>query len=294
MTIDLSRLPAPNVIDALDYESIFGAMLADLQSRDPGYAALVESDPAYKILQVAAYRELILRQRINSAARAVMLAYATDADLDQIGANYGVPRLLIAPGNPAAIPPVADTWETDPDYRYRIQLSMAAYSVAGPQDAYLFHALSADGRVRHVKADSPAPGEVVVTVLGRDGDGSPPADLLAAVDARLSDKTVRPLTDHVTVRAATIVPFTVAATLVFYVGPDSAVAMSAATAALAAYLDSVRKIGHDITRSGIFAARHQPGVQRVNLASPAADIVIDELSAGHCTSITLANGGTDE
>ncbi len=32
-----------------------------------------------------AYREVIWRQRVNEAARAVMLAYATGADLDQIG-----------------------------------------------------------------------------------------------------------------------------------------------------------------------------------------------------------------
>lgn len=70
--------------------------------------------------------------------------------------------------------------------------------------------------------------------------------------------------------------------------------MSAATAALAAYLDSVRKIGHDITRSGIFAALHQPGVQRVQLTAPAADITINTLSAGYCTAITLTDGGTDE
>lgn len=294
MTIDLSRLPAPSVVEALDFESIFAAMLADLLSRDPTFAALVESEPAYKILQVAAYRELLLRQRVNEAARAVMLAYAAGTDLDQIGANYAVPRLLIEPGNPTAIPPIPDTWESDADYRYRIQLSMAAYSVAGPQDAYLYHALSADGRVRHVKAESPTPGNVVVTVLGSDGDGTPPGDLLAAVDARLSAKTIRPLTDAVTVRAATIVPFSVTATLTFYAGPDPAVALAAAHAALADYLDSVRKVGHDITRSGIFAALHQPGVQRVQLTEPAADVIIDTLSAGYCTAITLTDGGTDE
>jgi phage-related baseplate assembly protein len=39
------------------------------------------------LLQVVAYRELLLRQRINEASKAVMVAYAASADLDQIGAN---------------------------------------------------------------------------------------------------------------------------------------------------------------------------------------------------------------
>ena len=72
--VDLSRLVAPTVVETLDFETIFAAMLADLQARDSAFSALVESDPAYKILEVAAYRELLIRQRVNDAGRAVMLA----------------------------------------------------------------------------------------------------------------------------------------------------------------------------------------------------------------------------
>lgn len=61
--VDLSQLPAPSVVETLDFETILQAMLDDLLARDPDFSALVESDPAYKILEVAAYRELLLRQR---------------------------------------------------------------------------------------------------------------------------------------------------------------------------------------------------------------------------------------
>ena len=73
--IDLSRLAAPDVVEALDFEAILAEMLADLRGRDSAFTALTEADPAYKILEVAAYRELLIRQRINEAARSVMLAY---------------------------------------------------------------------------------------------------------------------------------------------------------------------------------------------------------------------------
>src|SRR5690606_1403888 len=76
-TLDLSLLPAPDVVEALDFETIFAAMLADLQARDPTFDALVESDPAYKVLQVSSFRELLLRQRVNDAARERMLAFAS-------------------------------------------------------------------------------------------------------------------------------------------------------------------------------------------------------------------------
>ncbi|NUV25651.1 hypothetical protein MS6204_04603 [Escherichia coli] len=42
----------------------------------------LESEPATKLLQENAYRELLLRQRINEAAQAVMVAYAMGGDLD--------------------------------------------------------------------------------------------------------------------------------------------------------------------------------------------------------------------
>jgi phage-related baseplate assembly protein len=211
--IDLSQLQAPAVVEPLDFETIFAAMLADLQARDATFSALVESDPAYKILEVCAYRELLIRQRVNDASRAVMLAYATGTDLDQIGAIFGVARLVITPADPDAIPPVAAVMESDADFRRRIQLSLEGFSTAGPEGAYVFHALAADGDVLDVSATSPDPGEVLISVLSRTGDGAADSGLIAAVETALNAENVRPLTDLVTVQSATIVDFEIEATL---------------------------------------------------------------------------------
>ena len=179
--VDLSRLPAPAVVELLSYEQILAAMLADLRDRDPQFTALTESDPAFKLLQVCAYREMLVRQRCNEAARAVMLAYAIGTDLDHLGALLGVTRLQLDPGDPInSIPP---TMESDTEFRRRIQLAPEGFSVAGPEGAYIFHALSADPDVLDASATSPTPGEVVVTVLSRQGDGAPSAPLVAAVEA---------------------------------------------------------------------------------------------------------------
>ena len=90
---DLSSLPQPSVIEALSFEAIFGELQADFQSRYPQYSALLASDPAIKLLEVAAYREVLLRNRINAAAKASLLAFATGSDLDHLAAFYGVTRL---------------------------------------------------------------------------------------------------------------------------------------------------------------------------------------------------------
>lgn len=289
-TVNLSLLPSPNVVETLDYEVILAEMLADLRLRDPAFTATVESDPAYKVLEVAAYRELLLRQRVNDASRAVMLAFASGSDLDQIGANFDVPRLVLDPGNPNAVPPVAPTFESDEDFRARIQLSPEGFTTAGSEGGYVFHGLSADPSIKDVQAVTPAPGQVTVYVLSRNGDGTAPLDVLNKVNDALNAERIRPLTDNVTVMSALVTPFTVTAELIVYPGPDAEVIRIAALDALEAYVDSVRRIGYDVTLSGLYAALHRPGVQRVVLTAPLADIVVDDGEASFCTAkvVTLA------
>ena len=94
-TQDLTQLPAPTVVEALDFETILASHRADLIARYPAAADVIalESEPLAKLLEAHALRELIYRQRVNDAARAYLLAYATGSDLDHKGAFYGVPRL---------------------------------------------------------------------------------------------------------------------------------------------------------------------------------------------------------
>ena len=292
--VDLSKLPFPDAVEVLDFETILSEMLADYQSRDPAYSALVESDPAYKVLEVAAFRELLLRQRVNEAIKAVTLAYANDADLDQIAARYNVERLLIDAGNPDATPPVPPTYESNDSLRRRVQLSFEGFSTAGPEGAYVFHSLGSDARVLDADARSPVPGQVVVAVLSRVGSGVAPSDLLAAVNAALSDEDVRPLTDQVLVESAAIVNYAIIAQLTLYPGPDAAVVLNAANAAAVAYAETNHRLGRDVTLSGLYAALHQEGVQNVLLTSPPASIAVARNQASYCTGITITSVGIDE
>lgn len=47
-----------NIIEPLNFEEIFSRMKEELISRDESFTALVESDSAMKVLEVAAWREL--------------------------------------------------------------------------------------------------------------------------------------------------------------------------------------------------------------------------------------------
>ena len=290
--VDLSRLPAPNVIEQIDFETLLSAALANLRALDSTFDALVESDPAYKVLQVCIYRETLLRQNFNERLRGMMLAYAQQAQLDHLGALMGVSRLVLDPGDPTnGIDP---TMESDADLRHRIQLAPEGFSVAGPEGAYIYHALSADAGVLDASATSPTPGEVVVTVLARAGDGTASEALLASVDEALASDDVRPMTDRVLVQSAQIVPYTVEAALHTYAGPDSALVLATAKERLSTYVSESHRLGRDVALSGIMAALHAEGVQRVVLSSPAADIVVDRTQAAYCTDILVTYGGVDE
>ena len=293
--IELEKLPSPLIVEALDYEQIFQLILAEFRSRHPDYSSIVESDPAYKLLEVAAYREMLLRQRVNDAARGVMLAYATGADLDNLAALLGVERLVLDAGDPNAIPqPIPPTYESDSRLRIRTQLALESFTTAGSVGSYIYHALTASGDVKDVDVFSPRPGEVVLTVLSALSDGSPTTLLMNTVYEACNEERVRPLTDFVSVAEPEIIEYPVIATLYFYQGPDSEVVKAEAEKALQAYVTDHHRLGHNITLSGIYAALHQPGVQRVDLSTPADNIEIDHNQAAFCTGISVSNGGVDE
>ncbi|MFN4238545.1 MAG: baseplate J/gp47 family protein [Vogesella sp.] len=296
--IELSRLPAPKFVDVIDFETLFAEKKARLLAAAPAdmRASLaatlqLESEPLTIALQEDAYSEMLLRQRVNEAGLANLLAYAEKSDLDQIGANYGVQRLQITPENPDSTPPTTAVYEQDTPYRQRIQESWARLSCAGPIDSYKWHAKSASGLVKDAGAISFTPGCVTVFVLSSEGNGTASAELISAVDAALNDQAIRPLTDAVTVQSAAIIPYAITAELIVYPGPDATVVTQAALAAAKAYADAQHRLDRDVVLSGIYATLHQPGVQRVILHSPAADIIVSAGQAAYCTDITVTQGG---
>ncbi|SOO25798.1 hypothetical protein XFF6991_480123 [Xanthomonas phaseoli pv. phaseoli] len=114
----------------LDFEAIFAEALAQFRRLLPEFSALTEADPVYKILQLFAARELLLRQRANDKAQQTMLAFATGTNLDHLGALFGVARLVLDPGQPET--GVAPTYESDVDFRRWLQRASASLAQRAP------------------------------------------------------------------------------------------------------------------------------------------------------------------
>lgn len=275
-SIDLSALRAPGVIDQPTFEARLAAKLAQLVAQAPEFTALVESDPAMKLLEADSYDETVLAQAFADAARGLLLAFATGPRLDHLAALFAVERL---------------TGETDTALRQRVQLAPHSFSVAGPELAYVYWARSADLDVGDATAVSPTPGQVVVTVLSATGSGVPGAGVLEAVTDVLTGP-VRPLTDEVIVQPATLVPFAIEAQLTVFAGPDQGLLLQTALDSLNAHLATARKLGRDVTRSSLIAALHVANVQKVELLSPVADLDIDPSEIASVTDIDVTIAGT--
>lgn len=311
--IDLSALAPPQVVEPLNFEQVLATLKTELLAAYPAAGDVIEleSEPLVKLLQVVAYREVLLRQRVNEAARSVMLAHAVGTDLDHLGANWDVARL---PG------------EDDARLRHRVQQGFNRLAAAGPADAYRQHALGVSAAIADVDVFSEAPGAVTVAVLARRtvpasdlapdaaavGQalfGLPPAGssgtaqahaieptdgpLLRAVLDAVNAEQVRPLTDQVVVRAPSVLTFEVRAVVQVLPGPDAALILARRRQALQAHLASVQRMGYDITRAGLIAALVEPGVKNVRLLQPAVDLVCHRGEIAACTAISLSTEVVD-
>ncbi|WP_207869434.1 baseplate J/gp47 family protein [Pseudomonas sp. 51_B] len=294
MTIDLTALPAPAVLETLDFEDTYQAELATfrtlMETDGQEWSAPLESDPVTKLIELGTYRRLLNRARVNDAAKALLLAYATGADLDQLAANVSLQRLVVQAEDLTAVPPVLAVLEEDDALRERVQLVYEGLTTAGPRNSYILHARNASGLVADATAESPSPAAVVVTVLSLEGNGTAEADLLDAVSAYLNDDDVRPVADRLSVQSAQILPYTISAKVYMAGnGPENEAILATCRERLQAWVNPRRRLGVEVARSGVDAQLHINGVTRVELTGW-ADIKPSKAQAAWCEGFTVVRG----
>ena len=182
--------------------------------------------------------------------------------------------------------------EADEHFRERIMLAPETFSVAGSELAYRYHVLSASASIVDVGVLSPTPGIVELYPLTKDG--IPDATLLALVGAKVGSEKIRPLTDSVLVRPPERVAYVVAVHVVLYQRADADTATALIRASLLTFASTLRAtLGHDVVRSQIVDAAHVSGVYRVDVVSPAADILLARNQYADCTDLSVTVTGRD-
>ena len=251
---DLTQLPPPEVVENLDFETILQVHRADLLARYPEAAAVIdlESEPLNKLLQAHAYRELLYRQRVNEAARAHLLAFATGADLDHKAAFYGLTRLA---------------GESDERLRARVQLRIKSLAGNGTREAYELTAMTASQNVRDARATQPFPGRVHLLLWCHDAAQAEAT--LAAVVAAINADDGRPLGVPVTVALARPRAINITAAIEREAGAPADLAQRLVVT-LADALAAYARLGRDVPRSWITARLHTAQVAAVRFPDPAA------------------------
>jgi phage-related baseplate assembly protein len=287
--VDLSSLPAPTVLEPLDFEEVYQEGLGVFRGYMGGnWTAALESDPVVKVLEVGAYIKVGNRARVNDAGKAVLLAHAIRGDLDHLGGNVNLKRLVIQAGDLLAVPPVLEVMEDDDPFRERIQLAYEGLTTAGPRNSYILHARNASGLVADATAESAAPCYVTVTVLGLDGQGVAPPQLLATVATALNDDDVRPVCDRVTVQSAEVIPYQIDAILhMASAGPEADAGLAEAKSRLAAWINPRKRLGVEVARSAVDARLHVAGVSRVELVGW-MDLTPTKAQAAYCIGWAVA------
>ncbi len=244
----------PNIIEPLNFEEIFSRMKEELISRDESFTALIESDPAMKILEVAAWRELLLRERINEAVKSNLLKFARGNDLDNLAEFYGVER---------------ENGEKDEQFRKRIKARIVGSSTG---ENYRYYALSADTRVKDALVESPVPGKVQVSILSTElsTTGIPLEELMEIVKNQLNREDVRILTDTIEVVSCNIIEIDIHSRISIK-RPDI---IETVKKKFIEKFEASKRLGWSITRSWIIANLFVDGVENVELIEPREDVVV--------------------
>ncbi len=184
--------------------------------------------------------------------------------------------------------------ETDDLLRERIMLAPASFSVAGPDDAYKFFAKSAHPSIVDVGITSPNPGEVDIFPLCTDGT-MPSQEILDAVQAILSSKKIRPLTDTVITAAPAQIDYAISIDLTLLTTAISDLVQTSVQQILEAYRDARKNtLGLDVVVSKIEALSMIDGVYDIAVTSPAANIEATDDQFTNCTGITVNIIGTHD
>lgn len=185
--------------------------------------------------------------------------------------------------------------ESNESYRERIYEAPAAFSVAGPEDAYIYLAKSANASIADVSASSPTPGTVEIRPILANGE-IPSQTILDQVIDAVSPKDKRPLADNVVVLAPT--PVTYNLSLTYYIDKaNQGRALEIQSAVNQAIFDwqlwQRIKMGRDINPSELTKRIVQAGAKRVVILSP-SHTVLTPAQLGVIGTQTIIYGGLED
>lgn len=190
---------------------------------------------------------------------------------------------------------------TDDEYYELMRASMDAFSCAGARGGYIYWAKQVSTEIVDVVANSPVPGEVKIYVL-MEGGTLAGEEMKNKVLAACNEDTKRPLTDHVFVEDAEVVPFDINFTYYLQTGRTKSAAEVAAAVneAVEQYKAwQCGKLGRDINPDELREYLYHTGIKRIELTAPAFTALRDGRDkkvpqVARVGTVTITNGGYED
>lgn len=175
--------------------------------------------------------------------------------------------------------------ESDASLAERIYLAPSAWSTAGPDDAYSYWVRTYNQAITDVRVLSEIPGEVDIYFLLQEGM-LPEGPMCEELEQYLQSEKIRPLTDHVNVRAPKVQMYNI--DLTYYINKSDKARAPAIQAqvenAVKEYIAwQKEKIGRDINPDQLCKKLILAGAKRLEIRNPDFRKISQE-------SVALLNG----
>lgn len=307
MTLDLSRLPPPQLIP-IDFEADRLARMARLTQLfdEAGVAYDVEelhANPGAIHQRLDNNREMLAKFAITDVYKQTLLAFAEGASLDWFALNnHGIYRMQ---------------GEDDERFRERIVLHfenkaggrMSGYKADCMDASLLVRAaggwfdisnpllptlrLALMGPIEGTWVEQPADSPATLAYLWNGATGSIGSDVVGDVQQYIDRDDVKQATDIIQVAPVAVLTTAIDVTLYHLRGPDPDYLRRNAAIAVQAMIALRRKPHRDLPHEAIGAAATVGGVERAVVNSPIAGIVAGNGELIHVTGMIFRSQFTD-
>lgn len=185
--------------------------------------------------------------------------------------------------------------ETDESLAERTFLAPSSYSVAGPDEAYVFWAKTFSQEITDVHVMSPSACTVDIRFILKNGV-LPNDTMIQGLTDYISDKKIKPLTDLVIVAAPDTVEYSISVRYIINrsdMGKATTIQTNVNTAVQSYIAWQNIKIGRDINPSELIRLMMAAGAKRVEVTAPLYTEV-SEISVAILTSQSVVYGGLED
>jgi phage-related baseplate assembly protein len=300
------------------YLAVFTTGIVDhILITDPEMAAKAQvafSDEAGFAAKMAEACAVVLINRIrneNEKALSMFAPFAKADMLDLVASNLGLKRLVTKRGDPNAFPQIPDENETDEQLLLRYYLQPYALK-PGSRKGYEFHALTLDekplvevdssqtnqvvvsytfpsdsvvSQISDARCRRTNPGEVTITILGRNGVAD--QTLLDQVSSYIGRDDIKEETDTVIISAATHADYQVHIKVKNTGFSNPQFIKSQLEAELPKFTDVYRKLEGTVRPEQVGGVVYAAKVFDFQVIQPAGPVICDHTQAPNCTGITV-------